>query len=96
MNSMKWQKDMTLKDYPPRLVGVQYTSGEEQNNSYRKNEEAEPKQKQRPVVIVSGGESEVLCSKEQYCIGTWNGRFMNQGTFSSGTQACPTLQPHGL
>ena len=59
MNSMKWQKDMTLKDYPPRLVGVQYTPGEERSNSYRKNKEAEPKQKQHPVVIVSGGESEV-------------------------------------
>ena len=40
MSSMKRQKHITLKDEPPRLVGVQYTTGEEQINSYRKNEEA--------------------------------------------------------
>ena len=45
MNSMKRQKDMTLEcEPPPRLVGVQYATGEEQRNSSRKNEEAEPKQ----------------------------------------------------
>ena len=43
------------------------------------NEEAEPKQKQCPAVDVSGGESTVQCCKEQYCIGTWNVRSMNQG-----------------
>ena len=46
MNSMKRQKDMTLKDEAPRSVGVQYATGEEQRNSSRKNEEAEPKWKQ--------------------------------------------------
>ena len=51
-------------------------SGE--NNS-RKNEETEPKQKQHPVVDVTGDGSEVRCCKEQYCIGTWNVRSMNQG-----------------
>ena len=45
MNSMKRRKDMTLKDEPPRLVGVQYATGREQRNSSRSNEEAE-KQKQ--------------------------------------------------
>ena len=39
----------------------------------------EPKQKQYPVVDVSGDRSKVRCCKEQYCIGTWNVRFMNQG-----------------
>ena len=39
----------------------------------------EPKQKQCPAVDVSGGENEVCCCKEQYCIGTWNVRSMNQG-----------------
>ena len=79
MNSVKRQKDMTLKDELPRLVGVQYaTGGECRNNSWR-NEEAEPKLKQRPAVDVSGGESKVGCYKEQYCIGTWNVRSMNQG-----------------
>ena len=69
---------MTLKDEPHRLVGVQYTADEEQRKSYRKNEEAEPKWK-HPVVDVSGGESKVRCCKEQYYIGTWNVRSMNQG-----------------
>ena len=59
MNSMKRQKDMTMKDEPPRSVVVQYATGEEQRNSSRRNEETEPKSKQRPVVDVSGGESTV-------------------------------------
>ena len=45
----------------------------------RRDEKTEPKQKQCPGVYVSGGESKVWCSKEQYCIGTWNVRSMNQG-----------------
>ena len=57
MNSMKRQKDMTLKDEAPRSVGVQYATGEEQRNSSRKNEEAEPKWKQNSTVDVSGRES---------------------------------------
>ena len=70
---------MTLKDEVPRLVGAQYATGEEWRNSSRRNEEAEPKWKQCPVVDVTGGESKVQCCKEQYCIGTWNVRSMNQG-----------------
>ena len=57
MNSMKRQKDMTLKDELPRLVGTQYATGEEWRNNSRKNEETEPKQKQRPVVKVTGDRS---------------------------------------
>ena len=79
MNSMKRQKDMTLKDDLPKSVGAQYATEEEWRNSSIRNEEAEPKQKQRPVVDVSGGESKVRCCKEQYCTGTWNVRSMNQG-----------------
>ena len=45
MNSMKRQRDMKLEDEPPGLVGIQYATGEEQRNSFRMNEEAEPKQK---------------------------------------------------
>ena len=52
MNSMKRQKDMTLKDELPGPVGAQYATGEEWRNNSRKNEEAEPKQKQHPVVDV--------------------------------------------
>ena len=60
MNSMKGQKDMTLKDELPRSVRAQYASREEQKkNSPRRNEEAEPKWKQHPVVDVTGGESTV-------------------------------------
>ena len=60
MNSMKRQKDMTLKDELPRLVGTQYATGEEWRNNSRKNEETEPKQKQRPVVKVTGDGSSLM------------------------------------
>ena len=79
MNSMKRQNDMILEDEPTRSVDVQYATGEEQRNGSRRNEEAELKWKRSPVVDVSGGESQVQCCKEQYCIGTWNVRSMNQG-----------------
>ena len=79
MNSIKGQKDVKLEDEPPRSVGVQYATGEEQINSSKKNEEAEQKQKQPLVVDVSGGESKVQCCKEQYCVGIWNARSLNQG-----------------
>ena len=68
------QKDMILKDELPRSVGAQYAPGEEWRNNSRKNEEMEPKRKQRPVVDVTGDGSKVWCYKEQYCIGTWNVR----------------------
>ena len=66
----------------PRSQDVQYVTGEEQRaitNSYRKNEEVRPKQKWHSVANISGGESKVWSCKEQYCIGTWNVRSMNQG-----------------
>ena len=72
-------KDITLKDEFPRSVGAQYTTGEERRNNSRKNEEMEPKWKQHPIVDVTGDRSKVRCCKEQYCIGTWNVRSMNQG-----------------
>ena len=78
-NPMNRQKDRTLKDELPRLVGAQYTTGEEWRNNSRKNEGTEPKQKQHPVMDVTGDGSKVWCCKEQYCIGTWNVRSMNQG-----------------
>ena len=79
MNSMKRQKDRTLKDELPRLVGVQYATGDQWRNNSRKNEEMEPKQKQHPVVDVTGDGSKARCCKEQYCTGTWNVSSMNQG-----------------
>ena len=79
MNSMKRQKDRTLKDELRRLVGAQYATGDQWRNNSRKNEETAPKQKQHPAVHVTGDGSKVRCCKEQYCIGTWNVRSMNQG-----------------
>ena len=79
MNSMKRQKDMTVKDELPRSVGAQYATGEEWRNNAKKNVETKPKWKQCPVVDVTGDGSKVWCCKEQHCIGTWNVRSMNQG-----------------
>ena len=79
MNSMKRQKDRTLKDEFPGLVGAQYATGDQWRNNSRKNEETKPKQKQHPVVDVTTDGSKVQCRKEQYCIRTWNARSMNQG-----------------
>ena len=78
MNSVKRQKYRTLKDELHRLVGVQNATGDQCWKNSRKNEEREPKQKQHPTVDVTGNGSKVWCYKEQYCIGTWNIRFMNQ------------------
>ena len=75
MKSMKRQKDRTLKDEP------QYATGDQCRNNLRRNEEMEPKQKQYTIVNVTGDGSKVRCCKEQYCIGTWNVRSMNQDKF---------------
>ena len=53
--------------------------GQQVPNNYRKNAEMEPKQKQHPDVEGTGDRSKVQCCKEQYCVGTWNVRSMNQG-----------------
>ena len=79
MNSMKGQKDRTLKDELLRSVGAQYAIGDQWRNISRKNEGMEPKQKEYTTVGVTGDRSKVRCCKEQYCIGTWNVRSMNQG-----------------
>ena len=59
MNSMKRQKDRTLKNELPVSVGAQYAPGDQWRNNFRKNEEMEPKQKQHPVVGVTGDGSKV-------------------------------------
>ena len=69
VNSMKRQKDRTLKDELPRLVSAQHATGDQWRNNSRKNEETEPKQKQHPVVDVTDNGSKVQCRKEQYWIG---------------------------
>ena len=73
---------MTSEDEHLRSEDFQYDTGEEWRtitNRARKNEAGEQEQKWHSVVDMSGGESQVQCCKEQYCIGIWNVRFMNQG-----------------
>ena len=79
MNSMKRQNDRILKEELPSSVGAQYATGDQWRNNSQKNEGMEPKQKQYPVVDVTGDRSKVRCCKEQYCIGTQNVRSTNQG-----------------
>ena len=96
MDSMKRQKDRTLKDELPRSVGAQYATGGQWRNYYRKNEGMEPKQKQHPVVDVTGDGSKVRCYKEQYCIGTWNVTSMNQGKLEVVNQEMARVNIHIL
>ena len=63
MNSMKRQKDKTLKDELPRSLGAQYATRDQWRNNSRKNEETEPKQKQHPAVDVTGAGSKVNAVK---------------------------------
>ena len=77
MSGMKRQKDRTLKDELPMLGGAQCATGDQRRNKFRKNEGMEPKQKQHPVMTGDG--IKIWCCKEQYYIGTWNVRSMNQG-----------------
>ena len=79
MNSMKRQNNRILNEELPRSVGVQYATGDLWRNNSRKKEGMEPKQKQYPAVDVTSDRSKVRCCKEQYCIGTWNVRSLNQG-----------------
>ena len=84
LNCIKRHKKIYIipKDELPRLEGVQFAIEKEPRtitNSPRKNEAARPKQKQCSVVDVSRDESKIWCCKEQYCIGTWDIRSMNQG-----------------
>ena len=81
MTCIKGQKDMTPKDESPRSEGMQYAPGDEQKrttSSPRKNAAPGPKQKPCLVVGASGDESRIQCCKEQYFIGTWSVRSVNQ------------------
>ena len=84
MNSMKRQNDRILKEELPWSVGAQYATEDQwrnnsRRNNSRKNEGMEPKQKEYPAVDVTGDRSKAQCCKEQYCIGSWNVRSMNEG-----------------
>ena len=74
-----------MKDELPRSVGAQYATGDQWRNNSRKNEEEKPKEKQHPVVDMIDDGSKVQCCKEQYCIGTWNVRCMNQANWKWST-----------
>ena len=100
MNSMKRQNDRILKEELSRSVGAQYATGDQWRNNSRKNEGMEPKQKQYPVVEVTGDRSKVhavMCNiakkkkKEQYCLGTWNDRSINQGKLAVVKQEMPRV-----
>ena len=96
MYSMKRENDTILKEELSRSVGAQYTTGNQWRNNSRKNEGREPKQKQYPVVDVTGDRSMVQCCKEQYCIGTWNARSMNQGKLEVVKQEMAGVNIHIL
>ena len=66
------------------MVGAQYATEDQWRNNSRKNERMEPRQKQYPVVDVTGDRSKVRCCKDQYCIGTWNVRSMKLDLIGSG------------
>ena len=94
MNSMRRQNERILKEELPRSVGAQYAAGDQWRYNSRKNKGMEPKQKQYPVMDVTGNRSKVGCCKEQYCIRTWNGRSMNQGKLEEVKQEMASEHRH--
>ena len=78
MNSMKRQNDRIPKEELPRSLGAQYAAGDQWRNKSRNNVGMQPKQKPYPVVNVTGDGIQVQCCKQQYRLGTWNVRSMNQ------------------
>ena len=83
---MKKQNERILKEELPRSVVAQYATGDQWRNNSRKNEGMEPKQKQYPAMDVTSDRSKVWCCKEQYCIGIWNVRSINQGKLEAVKQ----------
>ena len=85
MSRMKRQNDRTLTSELPRSAGAQYATGDQWRNNSREKKQMEAKENTHThtytltVVDVTGDTSRVRCCKEQYCIGTWNVRSMNQG-----------------
>ena len=94
MNSMKRQKDRILKDELPKSVGAQYAAGNQWRNNSRKNEGMQRKQKQHTIVDGTGDRSKIQCYKEQYCLGTWNVRSMNQSKLEVVKQEMAKVNRH--
>ena len=78
MNTMKRQKDRTLKELP-RFVSAQYTTGDQWRNIPERMKRWSQSKNNTQLWIVTGDGSKVWCCEEQYCIGTWNVRSVNQG-----------------
>ena len=93
-NNRKRQNDRILKEELPRSVSAQYATGDQWRNNSTKNEETAPKQKQQPVVDVTGEGSKVRCCKKQYCIGTWNVKSTNQGKLEVIKQEIARVNQH--
>ena len=93
MNSVKMEKDRTLKDELAKLVGAQHAAGDHWRTNCRKNEEMEPKLKQHPVVDVTGDGSKVQCCREKYCTRSWNVRsiLLLLSHFSRGLTLCDPI-----
>ena len=85
-----WKGKM-IGSWKSNSPGAQHTTGDQWRNNSTKNEGMEPKQKQDPVVDVTGDRSKVRCCKEQYCIGTWNVTSMNQGKLEVVKQKMATV-----
>ena len=94
VNSVKRQNDRIPKEELPRSLHAKYATGNQWRNNSRKNEGMDPKQKQYPAVDGTGGRSKVQCCKEQYCIGTWNVRSMNQGKLEVVKQEMASERQH--
>ena len=96
MNSMKKQKDRTLKELP-RLVGAQNAAGDQWRNNSRKNEETEPEQKQCPVVDVTGDGSKIWCCKGNIASVQFYGSFVSESLRPHESQharsPCPSPTP---
>ena len=91
LTAWKGKKDRILKEELPRSIGAQYATGDQWRSNSRKNEGMEPKQKQYPVVDVTGDRSKVWCCKEQYCTGTWNVRSLKQAKLEVVKQEMATV-----
>ena len=96
MNSMKSQKDRTLKDELPRSVGAQYATGDEWRNNSRNNEEMKPKWKQRPVLDVTGDGSESEVKWKQRPVLDVTGDGGESEVKWSRLVVSDSLRPHGL